>query len=635
MTRRWCSAADELGVEPGAAAPALRAGLVEIGTRVRFRHPLVRAAAYRTAAEEERARVHRALADATDQDLDPDRRSWHLAQAATGPDDEIAAELEQSAGRAQTRGGYAAAAAFLERSTALTPDPTARARRGLAAAQTKHLAGAHRDAIELLSVAEIGPLDDAQRAAADLLRAEVAYTEGRSNDAPDLLLRAARRLEPVDPRTARDTYLDALLAADFAGRLADRGLRESAEVAERAPPPPGPPMASDLLLDGLATALIDGFTAGVPLLQQAVRAFRGPRVSMQEELRWLWPAAHVAMSLWDDESYDVLSTRHIELGRRSGLLAVQPTALTTRIVAHAFAGQLTAADDLIGELRVLTDAMEVPLPPYGPLFVAGWRGREAEAVETTGAAAEEVTRRGEGAGLAFADYARSVLNNGLGRYPAALAAARSTDAFETDGFVIYSAGLVELVEAAVRSGEPAHAEAAFERLSEATETTATDWGAGITARSRALLSSDDKAEHHYCEAIERLERTRIRPQLGRAHLVYGEWLRRQNRRVEARDQLRTSYGMLAAMGVEAFAERARRELLATGERVRKRRPGIVTDLTAQEAQVARLARDGLSNPEIGARLFISARTAQYHLRKVFQKLGIASRGQLHRVLPND
>ncbi len=435
---------------------------------------------------------------------------------------------------------------------------------------------------------------------------------------------------------ARDTYLDVLVAAHFAGRLAEgTGLRDAAEAARRAPPAAQPPTASDLLLDGLATALIDGYAAGVPLLQEAVGAFRGPTVFLSEELRWLWPAAHVAMSLWDDESYEVLSARHIELGRQSGLLAVLPTALTTRAVAYAFAGQLTAADQLIVELRALTDAMEIPVPPYGPLFVAGWRGREQPTGELIAAAAEEVTERGEGAGLAFADYARAVLYNGLGRYQAALAAATSVDAFETEGFVIYTAGLVELIEAAARSGVPERAKDALDRLTDATNTNGTDWALGIQARSRALLSSDDVAESHYRQAITRLAKTRIRPQLGRAHLVYGEWLRRQNRRVEARDQLRLAYDLLTAMGVEAFAERARRELVATGETVRKRRLETAADLTAQETQVARLAGDGFSNQEIGARLFVSPRTVQYHLRKVFQKLDITSRGQLHRVLPSD
>jgi DNA-binding CsgD family transcriptional regulator/tetratricopeptide (TPR) repeat protein len=627
-------AALALGIGHEAAAAAKTDGLVEIGARVRFRHPLVRSSTYHAATVEERSRAHRALGDATDPDVDPDRRAWHLAQATTGPDDDVATELERSASRAQARGGFAAAAAFLERAAALTFEPGSRARRGLAAAKAKHLAGAHSAALEMLFAAETGPLDEAQRAEADLLRAEIAYTERRGNDAPELLLRAARRLEPLDARAARDTYLDALLAAHFAGRLArGSGLREAAGVALRAPPAPEPAMASDLLLDGLATAVIDGYSAAVPLLQQAVRAFRGPAVLPSEELRWLWPAAHVAMALWDDESYELLSARHIELGRESGLLAVLPTALTTRIVAHAFSGQLAAADQLINEMRVLTDAIQVPMPPYGPLFVSGWRGHEAAAAEVRGTAIDQVTERGEGAGLAFADYAHAVLCNGRGRYHEALAAATSIDAFETEGFVIYTAGLVELIEAAVRSGAAERATGAFERLSEATRATGTDWGAGVRARSHALLSSDEAAEDLYREAIERLARTRIRPQLARAHLVYGEWLRRQGRRVDARDQLRVAYGLLDAMGVGAFADRARRELLATGETVCKRAIETVTELTTQEAHIARLAVEGHTNPEISAQLFLSVRTVEWHLRKVFTKLGIGSRRELRGALP--
>jgi DNA-binding CsgD family transcriptional regulator/tetratricopeptide (TPR) repeat protein len=631
----WRAAA-RLGVDRSAAGPAVEAGLVEVGATLRFRHPLVRSAAYRDASPDERTRVHRALADATDPELDPDRRSWHLAQATAGPDDEVAAELERSAGRAQARGGFAAAAAFLERSAALSMEPPLRARRALAAAKAKHAAGAYSDAADMLRTAEAGPLEEADQADADLLRAEIAYAERRGNDAPELLVRAAKRLEPLDARAARDTYLDAMIAAHFAGRLAPgAGLVGVAEAALGGPRTAQRPTAADLLLDGMATASVHGYVAAVPLLQQAVQAFRSPGVSLAEELRWLWPAAHIAMGLWDDESYDELSTRHVERSRESGLLAVLPTALTTSIVAHAFAGELATADELIAEMRVLSDAMGIALPPYGPLFVAGWRGSEPAAVELIGSVVEEVTARGEGAGLAFADYAQAVLYNGLGRYDAALAATTSIDCFETEGFVIYTAGLVELIEAAARNGTPEQGKDAFQRLYEATAATGTDWALGIHARSRALLASDETAESAYRAAIEYLEKSRIRPQLARAHLVYGEWLRRQNRRVEARNQLRVAHNMLSAMGAEAFAERAMRELAATGETVRKRSIDTATDLTAQERQVARLARDGLSNPEIGARLFISPPTVKYHLRKVFQKLDITSRGELHRVLAND
>lgn len=622
-----------LGVLSEAAIPAAEAGLVDFGTQMVFRHPLVRSAVYRAASKAERQRAHAALAEVIDPEVDPDRRAWHRAKASADPDEDIAAELERSADRAQRRGGLAAAAAFLEQAVGLTPDLARRAQRALTAADVKLQAGAPDASLALLTAAEAGPLDEPQQARANLLRAQIAYLE-RRGDAPRLLVRAAVQFEPLDLRTARDTYLDAIIAAHFAGRLVPGGvLRETATAARRAPQPDQPPMASDLLLDGLASALIDGYAAGAPVLMQAVKAFRSPGVSIQEELRWLWPAAHVAMSLWDDASYEVLAARHIDLGRQTGLLAVLPTALTTRIVSHVFAGELTDADRMIDEQRALTDAMGIPIPPYGPLFVTGWRGGD-ESVSVIEAAIPEITARGEGGGLAFADCARAVLYNGLGRYDEALDAATAADAFEAEGFVIATQGLVELIEAAARAGALERATEAMARLSETTSATDTDWGAGMRARSQALLSPNGQAEALYREAIERLGQTRIRPQLARAHLLYGEWLRGQNRRVEARDNLRSAYDMLSSMGVESFAERARRELLTTGETVSKRSVETLTELTAQEAHIARLAVAGYTNPEIGAELFISARTVEWHLRKVFTKLGVRSRRELRRALPN-
>lgn len=618
-----------LGVSSEAAIPAAEAGLVDFSSQVVFRHPLVRSAVYRAASKAERQRAHAALAEVIDPEGDPDRRAWHRAKATTDPDEDIAAELERSAERAQRRGGLAAAAAFLEGSVGLTPDPARRARRALTAADAKLQAGATDAALALLAAAEAGPLDESQRARANVLRAHIAYLE-RGSEAPRLLMQAAEQLEPLDLRAARDTHLDAVIAAHFAGRLVPGGvLRETAEAARSAPPPAEPPTPTDLLLDGLASALVDGYTAGAPLLVQAVKAFRSPGVSLQEELRWLWPAAHVAMSLWDDASYEVLAGRHIELARQTGLLAVLPTALTTRIVTLVFAGQLTDADQLIAEQQSLTDAIGIPIPPYGPLIAAGWRGGD-EAASLIEAAIPEITARGEGGGLAFADYARAVLYNALGRYDEALAAATAADAFGTEGFVIAPQGLVELVEAACLAGAPGRATDAMERLSEMTGATTTDWGAGVRARSQALLSPGEQAEALYREAIERLGRTRIRPQLARAHLLYGEWLRGQNRRAEGRDNLLAAYEMLSAMGIEGFAERARRGLLASGEAVTRRSADTATELTAQEAHIARLAAAGYTNPEIGAELFISARTVEWHLRKVFTKLGVRSRRELRR-----
>ena len=622
-------AAGRLGLARDAIVSAEAAGLLKIGGRVVFRHPLVRSAVYGASPPDDRRRVHVVLAAATDPDLDPDRRAWHLAQAAIGPDEEVAAELERSAARAQGRGGLAAAAAFLDRAAQLSLDPVPQARRALAAAQAKYLAGAPEAAGRLLLTAEAGPLGELERSQVDMIRAQIAYSQNRGSDAPALLLRAARRLEPLDLRMARQTYLDAVLAGHFAGRLAPGRLREAAEAARRVPPVTGPAAASGLLLDGLATALTAGYTAGVPALKQAVRGFRGGGATPEEQLRWLWPAAHVAMALWDDESYDVLSARHIEIGREAGALAVLPTALTTRIVACVFAGQLAAAEELIEEMRALTAAMGTPAPAYGPVFVAAWRGREDEALAVIGQAVREFTASGEGAVLAFADYGRAVLCNGLGRYTEALTAAAATDALEDEGVTIVTQGLAELVEAAARAGAPERAADALARLEEMTGASDTGWGAGVRARSQALVSVGDAAEPLYREAIERLGGTRIRPQLARAHLVYGEWLRRASRRADARHELLRAFEMFEDMGMDAFSGRARRELAATGEKVRTQAAERPHDLTKQEAQIARLAREGLTNAEIGFQLYLSARTVEWHLRKVFAKLGITSRRQLH------
>ena len=627
----WRAAA-RLGIGVAAAGPATHAGLAEFGVRVRFRHPLVRSAAYRSASQAARQEAHSALAEATDPVADPDRRAWHLAQATADADEEVAAELERSAGRAQARGGIAAAAAFCERAALLTPDPRVRARRALEAAHAMHLAGTDTSALELAAVAEAGPLDDLQRAQADRLRAGIAYTR-RDSDAPRLLLRSAERLQALDPRLARDSYLDALWAAHITGRLGPVGvIRESAEAALRTPRPASAPTVADLLLDGLATGIVDGYPAGVPMLKQVVAGFRRQEVSRAEELRWLWAASVVTRFVWDDESQDLLSARHVELGRQTGVLAGLPTALGARIVVRALAGELTAAEQVIDELLALSDAMGIPMQLNGRLVVAAWRGRAAEGSALIDAAVRELTSRGEGGALAVADYARAVLANGLGRYSEALTAASATDAFGVDGFTIYAQGLSELIEAAARCGAAEHGADALRRLSAMTHASGTDWGAGLRARCQALLSSDDEAEARYQEAIERLGRTRVRVELARAHLLYGEWLRRQDRRLDARQQLRTAYEMLSSMGVEAFAKRARHELAATGDSIRKPVTETLSELTAQEAHIARLAVEGRTNPEIGAQLFLSARTIEWHLRKVFTKLDITSRRELRQAL---
>ena len=627
-------AATQLGLTGEAAAPAASVGLLEIGDRVRFHHPLVRSAVYRAASLPERQRVHGALADATDPGSDADRRAWHRSQATPGTDEDVAVELERSADRAQARGGIAAAAAFLEKAAGLTPDPARRAPRSLAAAQAKHLAGASDAALTLLAVARAGPLDELGCARVDLLRAQIAYSQSRGRDAPPLLLQAAKRLEPVDPGLARETYLDALWAAQFAGRLGSGGgAVEVAQAALAAPIPSGSSRACDLLLEGLARQFIDGYAAGVPMLKQAVSAFRRQEVSVEEELRWLWLAGHAAVVLWDDESWTELAARHMELGRAAGALAVLPIALSSRICAHTFAGELLAASQLIDEMRTVTDAIGGQLPPYGPLLVAAWRGREAQASGLIDEALRDATERGEGQGVAAAQYSRALLYNGLGRYEEAMTAATLASEHR-DAAAFSNMALVELTLVAARTGETKRAADALARVSEMARASGSDWARGVEARSRAMMGEGNVAEHLYREAIERLGRTRLRAELARAHLLYGEWLRRENRRVDARAQLHTAHALLTEIGMEAFAERARIELAATGEKVRKRTVETRDELTAQELQIARMALDGLSNPEIGTRLFISPRTVKYHLRKVFTKLEITSRQELKMALPD-
>jgi DNA-binding CsgD family transcriptional regulator len=617
-----------LGIDAFAAAEGAR--LIEIGARVRFRHPLVRSAIYWSASPEERREAHHALADVTDPTTDPDRRVWHLAEAASGSDEDVAAELERSALRAQTRGGMAAAAAFLERSAALTPEPALRAERALAAAGAKLAAGAFDGALKELATARAGPLDELQQARADVLAADIAFGMDHGRDAPALLLQAAKRLEPLDVTRARETHLRAVWASQFAAGLGEKDEVERIADAARSAPASPEPRASDLLLDGLAARLTAGYAAAAPKLQAALREFRSGSLPLEEGLRWLYLAWTTAVDRWDDQSWETIASRGLRLARDAGALAVLPLALTSRSVVHVFEGELRAAAALAAEQESVTNATGSRLAPYGTLAVAAWQGREATLEPLTEAVTREVVARGEGIGVIVVQWARAVLCNGLGRYDVAQRAAREAGA---DSRVLAMSGwvLVELVEAASRTGDTELAADALERLSESTSASGSDWGSGIEARSRALLSDGEAAERHYQEAIERLGRTHIRAELARAHLVYGEWLRREQRRLDARTQLHTAYDLFTEMGLEAFAERARRELRATGETARKRTAETSGELTAQEALIAQLARDGLSNPEIGGRLFISPRTVEYHLRKVFLKLDITSRNELGRL----
>jgi DNA-binding CsgD family transcriptional regulator len=626
-------AASHLGISAEAAVPIMEAGLAEFGARVRFLHPLVRSVAYRSGSVRDIRQVHAALADMTDARLDPDRRAWHRAQAAVGPDAEVADDLERSADRARSRGGVVAAAAFLEQSAVLTLAVQQRASRALAAASAKLQAGEFRAARQLLAMAAAGPASEAQQAHVGLLRARIEFAANRGRDAPILLLTAARRLESVDAGLARSTYLDALSAGIFAGQLASpgSGLWEIARAAATAPPPPGPSRAPDLLLDGLAAYYTDGYAAGVPVLRKALAEF-GAGVSVEEELRWLWLACLTAVHVWDDDGWERLSARYLALARGAGALGEHPLALSMRAHRLLLTGQLTASQSLVVQAKAATEATGGTLAPYGALSLVALQGHESAVSALVDEVAPKVSERGEGAGVTAVGMARTLLYLGLGRYqeavPAAQLATASPGTIATPPWAI-----AELVEAAVRTGKTDLAADAYERLAEMTDASGTDWALGIQARTRALLSDGEDADNSYREAIDRLQRTGLRICLARARLLYGEWLRRERRRADAREQLRTAFAALDSMGVAAFAERAGRELRATGETARKRAVGSRNDsLTAQETQIALLARDGLSNPEIGARLYISAHTVQYHLRKVFAKLGITTRSQLDRVL---
>jgi DNA-binding CsgD family transcriptional regulator len=627
-------AAERLGIGVTASAAAEADGLLSIGARVTFRHPLVRSAAYRAAPSVQRRAVHLALAEVTDRQADPDRRAWHLAAAAAGPDEAAAVELEESAGRAQSRGGLAAAAAFLGRAVALSIDPARRTDRALSGTEASLRAGDFESALSLLATAQAGSLDDLQRARVAVLRAEAAFSQRHGRDAPPLLLRAAQTLEPLDPKLARETYLDAWSAALFAGRLAtDGNLIEVSRAARRAPLATEPARPSDQLLDGLTLLLTDGRAVATPVLQRAVTAFAGDGVAAEELLRWGWLATIAAVVVWDYDACVAVASRAVQLARESGALTVLGVALNILAQAVAMGGEYGRAAQLISEADAVTEATGTQILPYGALYLTAYQGREADVSKLVDATIRAATAGGQGNVLGFASLARAVVANGHGRYREAVAP--SQDASEDmPELVVAMWALTELVEAAVRSGEPALAQVAVDRLAARNDVDTNDWGRGVEARSRALLAEGDSAEPLYREAIERLQRTRLRPELARAHLLYGEWLRRENRRVDARAQLRTAHELLSAIGMAGFDERARIELLATGEKVRKRTVETRDELTAQERQIALLARDGLSNPEIGGRLFLSHRTVEWHLRKVFTKLEIGSRRELGKALPS-
>jgi DNA-binding CsgD family transcriptional regulator len=627
-------AASRLGIGTDAAAPAEIEQLLHVGARVRFSNPLVRSAVYRAAAPDERRTVHAALAAVTDPEIDPDRRAWHRAKAAVEADEELAAELERSSGRAQERGGVAAAAAFLEQAASLTPDPARRARRALAGAHAKLAAGAPDATLALLAVAEAGPLEHLQQARAERLRAQVAFTLTRGADAHALLLSAAERLARCDVRLARSTYLEAFATASYLGRLGgDDALVEAAEAARTAPPAPWPPRAVDLLLDGLALRFTDGYAAAAPTLKRALRAALREEPGEERDILSTWIRCRVAMELWDDETLHVLAAREIQLAREAGVLSELPIALCFRAASKLLAGEFASAATTLEEARAIPDtAANTPIP-YTSILLTAWQGAEPRTSDAIAAAMADAGARGDGRAITAAHFATALHANAGGRHEAALAAAQQ--ACEQEELAATNLVVPELIEAAARCGRHDVAAAALERLSAQARASGTDWALGIEARCRALLSEGRQADELYREAIERLGRTQVAVELVRAHLLYGEFLRRTGRLAEARGELRLAHERFETMGAEAFTARAAGELVATGERRRHRTAGPRDSLTAQQARIARLASAGNSNQEIGAQLFLSPRTVEYHLNKVFRKLNISSRVQLEHALPAD
>jgi DNA-binding CsgD family transcriptional regulator len=634
VTLLWRAAALQ-GIGTDAAAPAEAAELVEFGAQVQFRHPLVRSAIYQHAMLSERRTVHRALAEATDPRTDPDRRAWHRAQAAVGPDKEVAAELERSAGRAQARGGLAAAAEFLRLATELTPEPALRSSRALAAAQAKFSAGSADASYSLLATAAAGPLDALQQAQLERLRARLVFSWTRGSDAPGILLDAARRLAPLDARQARETYLEAIEAAIFAGRLGSSGgLPEVAAAARNAPSAPQPPRAVDILLDGLTARLTGGYSAGLAPLRKAVQALtRAEAPPAQNDMLWylLWVECSltpepIAPEVWDDGNWDELATRAVEAARDAGAVTALPVALSSKACSDLHAGDFNGAAALTDEGQAISEATGSAAITYTDLVLAGWRGEEGPALDLIEAGIKDAIARGEGRAIGAAEYATALLYNGLGRYETALAAAQRACQYDDLGFFNWS--LTELIEAAARSGDQEAGAQALATLARRTQAAGTDWALGVEAFSRALLADGRAADEKYREAIQRLARTRVVIRLARAYLLHGEWLRRENRRQEARDALRSAHEIFSRAGAVGFAGRAGRELFATGETVRERTADKLADLTAQESHVADLAREGMTNPEIATQMFISPRTVEWHLSNVFGKLGITSRKDL-------
>jgi DNA-binding CsgD family transcriptional regulator len=625
-------AAERLGLDLKAATPAEAGGLVKLGRQVRFRHPLARSAVYLAATPAERREAHQALGEATDPDLDVDRRAWHLALASAGPDEAVAQDLQRSADRASSRGGAASAAAFLELAAELTPDHARAASRALAAARAKFEAGDQEAASRLLAITERHSHDELELASVGALRARAEFQATRSGPAAARLLRAAIGIASLDEAQARQTFMEAFAAAMYVGGFGSvGGMTEVARAVRGSVQVPRPASSIDLLLEALTAQEIDGYVVAAPALRRAVDAFVAEADPSPATLSWMWMAAILAADLWDEEAWQELSERQVQRAREVGLLRALPAALRFRALAHTMTGELADAAVLVAESRAIEQGAGGPNLFYAHAALVAWRGERKHSLSLLDAGRREATSRGEGRALSMLEYSHAVLLNGLGHYDAALAAARWVCDCDELGIRAFAAS--ELIEAAAYSGKPELAVGELDRLSARAAASRTDWAVGMQLRSRALLCREPvEADRLFLGAIERLEKTPIRTQLARAHLVYGEWLRRAGRRRDARAQLTTAHDMLTSMGADAFAARAARELRAVGQRAHARTPDTVDELTVQELQIARLVASGVTNKEAASELFLSARTIDAHLRSVFRKLGITSRRQL-RELP--
>lgn len=615
-----------LGIGPDAAGTAEDEDLVRIDSRVRFFHPLVRSAVYQAAAVTERRHVHRALAEALDPAADPDGHAWHRAEATSGPDEDVAAELQRCAERAQARGGIAASAAFLQRSVALTIDAHARSERALAAAEATNLAGSQDHALELLALAEAGPLDDTQRAQAERLRGLIIYRSSDGRDGAQHLLRAAEALAPLDEQLSRTTLIEALQAADSA-LLPDVSQDVGRSLVRLPDPHEQDPTL--LLLHGYGLLFVDGFPHGLDLIRRALEVFRSAAFGGDEHPYVLKLAAQAALSFWDDAAGDVLSQQSVQLARDAGALGHCLWALDERAYFLTHAGQLSEAIACIDDAEAIQPGHteKTPSVSFYSEGTLGLRDGDTAACESL-----ERKLRGNHDGtmtsmiISGGEGALAMLYIGLGRYRDAFeAGVRARELHPAGGFGL---GLADLVEAASRCDELDVASEALGRLTVRTQLSPTDWALGVEACARALLSADAAAERLYVEAIERLGRTRMRLPLARAHLVYGEWLRRMRRRSDAREQLRVAHDLFDEMGATSFAARARIELGATGVTAHSRRDGTLDSLTPQEERIAKMAGEGLTDAEIAGQLYISPATVDYHLRKVFRKLGVRSRVKL-------